>query len=39
VLRSTFGPKMNEVLREWRKLRNDELNELYSSSNIIRVMK
>jgi len=39
VMRRIFGPKMNEVLREWRKLYTDELNDLHSSPNIIRVMK
>jgi hypothetical protein len=28
VLRRIFGPKKNEVTREWRKLHNDELNDL-----------
>jgi hypothetical protein len=31
VLRRIFGPKRNEVTREWRKLHNEELNGLYSS--------
>jgi hypothetical protein len=39
VLRRIFGPRMNEVTREWRKLHNDELNDLYLSPNIIRVIK
>ena len=39
VLRRIFGPKRDEVTREWRKLHNEELNELYSSSNIVRVIK
>ena len=38
VLRKTFGPKRDEVTREWRKLHNEELNYLYSSPNINRVM-
>jgi hypothetical protein len=38
VLRRIFGPKRDEVTREWRKLHNDELNYLYSS-NIFRVIK
>jgi hypothetical protein len=38
VLRRIFGPKRNEVTGEWRKLHNDELNDLYSSSNIVRVI-
>jgi hypothetical protein len=39
VMRRIFGPKRNEVLREWRKLHNNELNDLHSSPDIIRVMK
>jgi hypothetical protein len=39
VLRRIFGPKRNEVTGEWRKLHNEELNELYSSPNIIWVIK
>ena len=39
VLRSIFGPKKDEVTGEWRKLHNEELFYLYSSSNIIWVMK
>jgi len=31
VLRRIFGPKRNEVTGEWRKLHNEELNDLYSS--------
>ena len=38
VLRRIFGPKRDEVTREWRKLHNEELN-LYCSPNIFRVMK
>jgi len=39
VLRRIFGPKRDEVTGEWRKLRNVELNNLYSSPNIVRVIK
>jgi len=38
VLRRIFGPKRDEVTGEWRKLHN-ELNNLYSSPNIVRVIK
>jgi hypothetical protein len=38
VLRRIFEPKKDEVTGEWRKLHNDELNDLYSSSNIVRVI-
>jgi len=38
VLRKTFGSKRNEVTGEWRKLHNEEHNDLYSSPNIIRLM-
>jgi hypothetical protein len=37
-LRRTFGPKKDEVIGSWRKLHN-ELNDLYSSSSIIRMTK
>ena len=39
VLRRIFGPKRDEVTREWRKLHNEELNDLYSSPTIVRVIK
>ena len=39
VLRRIFGPKRDGVTGEWRKLHNEELNCLYSSPNIIRVIK
>jgi hypothetical protein len=39
VLRIIFGPKRDEVTGEWRKLHNKELNDLYSLSNIVRVVK
>ena len=38
VLRRIFGPKRDEVTGEWRKLHNEELNDLYCSPNIIRVI-
>ena len=39
VLRGIFGPKRDGVTGEWRKLHNEELNDLYCSPNIFRVMK
>jgi len=39
VLRGIFGPKRDEVTGEWRKLHNEELNDLYCSPNIVRVIK
>ena len=35
VLRRLFGPKRDEVVREWRKLHNEELNGLYCSTHIV----
>ena len=39
VLRKVFGTKRDEVTGEWRKLHNEELNDLYSLPNIVRVVK
>jgi hypothetical protein len=39
LLRRVFGPKRDEVRREWRKLHNKELNDPYSSLNNFRVIK
>ena len=39
VLRRIFGAKRVKVTREWRKLHNEELNDRYSSINIVRVIK
>jgi hypothetical protein len=39
VLRGIFGPKRDGVTGEWRRLHNEELNDLYSSPNIILVTK
>jgi hypothetical protein len=39
VLRRIFGPKRDEVTGEWRKLHNEELNDLYYSPNIMQVIK
>jgi len=39
VLRRIFGPRRNEVTGEWRRLHNKELNDLYCSPNIVRVIK
>jgi hypothetical protein len=38
VLRRTFGHKRDEVTGEWRKLYNEELHNLYTSSNIVQVI-
>jgi PAS domain-containing protein len=39
VLRRIFGLKRDEVIGEWRKLHNEELHDLYSSPNVVRVIK
>jgi hypothetical protein len=39
VLRRIFGPKRNEETEKWRKLHTEELNDLYSSPNIVQVIK
>ena len=39
VLRRIFGPRKDEVTGKWRRLQNEELNDLYSSPNIVRVIK
>ena len=39
VLRKIFGPRKDEETGEWRKLHNNEINDLYSSPNIVRVIK
>jgi len=35
----TFGPRRDEVMGEWGRLHNEELNDLYSSPKIVRVIK
>ena len=39
VFRKIFGPRKDEVTGKWRRLHNEELNDLYCSPNIVRVIK
>jgi hypothetical protein len=39
MLRRIFGPKRDEITGEWRKLHNEELNDLYSSPIIVQMIK
>jgi hypothetical protein len=39
LLRTILWPKRDEVTWEWRKLRNEKLNDLYTSPNVVRVIK
>jgi hypothetical protein len=39
MLRRILGPKRDEVIAQWRKLHNGELNDLYTSPNLVRVFK
>jgi hypothetical protein len=39
VLRRIFGPKRDEIIWKWKRVHNEELYALYSSPNIIRVIK
>jgi len=39
VLRRIFGPRRDELMGDWRRLHNEELNDLYSSPSIVRVIK
>jgi len=39
VLKRIFGPRRDKVTGEWRKLHNEELNDLYCSPNIVQVIK
>ena len=39
VVRRIFGPRRDEVKEEWRRLHNEELNDLYSPPHIVRLIK
>jgi hypothetical protein len=39
VLRRIFGPKTDKIIGEWRKLHNEELHDVYSSPNIMQMIK
>ena len=39
VLRRIFGPRRDEATGEWKKLHNEQLNDLYCSTNFVRVIK
>jgi len=39
MLRRIFGPRRDKVTGDWRRVHNEELNDLYSSPNIVRVIK
>ena len=39
VMRRIFGPRRDELTGDWRRLHNEELNDLYCSPNIVRVIK
>jgi hypothetical protein len=39
TLRRIFGPKRDDVIRDWRKLHNERLNDMYSTPNIFREIK